>query len=52
MVMRRSDQPRSSNAINAAVEVIGDCCWLPVLRDVMFGNRLEHPRRPPPAAGR
>jgi hypothetical protein len=63
MVTRRSDQPRSGAAINAAVEVIGDR-WLPVLRDVMFGNtsatcrndpkrdRLEHPRRPPPAAGR
>jgi len=40
MVTRRSDQPRSSNAINAAVEVIGDSCWLPVLRDVMFGQHF------------
>jgi hypothetical protein len=38
MVTRRSDQPRSGTAINAAVEVIGDRCWLPVLHDVMFGN--------------
>ena len=40
MVTRRSDQPRSSNAINAAVEVIGDSCWLPVLRDVMLGQHF------------
>jgi hypothetical protein len=33
----RSDQPRSATAINAAVEVIGDRCWLPVLHDVLFG---------------
>ncbi|MFI0465354.1 winged helix-turn-helix transcriptional regulator [Saccharopolyspora sp. 5N102] len=36
---RRSDQPRSGCAINAAVEVIGDRWPLLVLRDVMFGNR-------------
>ena len=39
MVTRRSDQPRSGCAINAAVEVIGDRWSLLVLRDVMFGNR-------------
>jgi hypothetical protein len=47
MVTRRSDQPRSSNAINAAVEVIGDSCWLPVLRDVMFGNTSSTCRNDP-----
>ena len=36
---RRSDQPRSGCAINAAVEVLGDRWSLLVLRDVMFGNR-------------
>jgi DNA-binding HxlR family transcriptional regulator len=36
---RRSDQPRSGCAINAAVEVIGGRWSLLVLRDVMFGNR-------------
>jgi DNA-binding HxlR family transcriptional regulator len=39
MVTRRSDQPRSGCAINAAVEVIGDRWSLLVLRDVMFGNQ-------------
>ena len=39
MVTRRSDQPRSGNAINAAAEVIGDRWSLLVLRDVTFGNR-------------
>ena len=39
MVTRRSDQPRSGCAINAAVEVIGDRWSLLILRDVMFGNR-------------
>jgi hypothetical protein len=43
----RSDQPRSGTAINAAVEVIGDRCWLPVLRDVMFGNTSATCRNDP-----
>jgi hypothetical protein len=41
MVTRRSDQPRSGCAINAAVEVIGDP-WSPLVpRDVMVGNRRD-----------
>lgn len=39
MVTRKSNQPRSGCAINAAVEVIGDRWSLLILRDVMFGNR-------------
>jgi DNA-binding HxlR family transcriptional regulator len=39
MVTRRSDQPRSGCAINAALEVIGDRWPMLVLHDVMFGNR-------------
>jgi hypothetical protein len=35
---RRSDQPRSGNAINAVVELTGDRWSVPVLRDVMLGN--------------
>jgi hypothetical protein len=59
MVARRPGQPCSGTAINAAVEVIGDRCWLPVLRDVMFGNtsatcgndpKRESPRTSSPAA--
>ena len=41
VVTRRSDQPRSGRAINAAVEVIGDRWSLLVLHDVMFGNRRQ-----------
>jgi DNA-binding HxlR family transcriptional regulator len=44
MVTRRSDQPRSGCAFNAAVEVIGDRWYLLVLRDVMFGNRRQFRR--------
>jgi hypothetical protein len=47
MVTRRSDEPRSGNAIRATVEVIGDRCWLPVRRDVMFGNTSATCRNDP-----